>query len=67
MARQTQLVGAFRATQNLNGQQILLVDDVLTTGATLAQAARTLKLAGAKTVYAAVFAQKLANLQAKVG
>lgn len=38
---------------------ILLIDDVLTTGATLQEAAVTLKTAGAKTINAAVFAQKL--------
>ncbi len=57
--RRTQLTGAFRFTKALTDQRILLVDDVVTTGATLEEAARTLKLAGAKTVDAVVFAQKL--------
>ncbi|MGH7195925.1 MAG: ComF family protein [Candidatus Saccharimonadales bacterium] len=39
------------------GSHIILVDDVLTTGATIEAASRTLKSAGAKTVDAAVFAQ----------
>lgn len=39
--------------------EILLIDDVTTTGATLQSAAKTLKSAGAKTIYAAVFAQPL--------
>ena len=38
---------------------ILLIDDVLTTGATLETAAKVLKLAGAKSINAAVFAQSL--------
>lgn len=38
---------------------ILLVDDVLTTGATLETAARVLKAAGASTVRAITFAQKV--------
>lgn len=38
--------------------QILLIDDILTTGATVESAARVLKKAGAKVVNAAVFAQR---------
>lgn len=58
--RISQLVGAFypKNTSLISGQRILLVDDVVTTGATLEEAARALKRAGAKTVDAIVFAQK---------
>lgn len=38
---------------------VLLLDDVMTTGASLAAAAETLKASGAKRVYAIVFAQKV--------
>lgn len=41
------------------GKTILLLDDVTTTGASLAAAAKTLKAAGAKRVYAIVYAQKV--------
>jgi predicted amidophosphoribosyltransferase len=54
-----QLEHAF-AAQNLNivrDAHILLIDDVLTTGATVEAAAGVLKAAGAKTIDVAVFAQ----------
>jgi ComF family protein len=58
--RLEQLKGAFRPTKEflIKGADILLVDDVLTTGATLEEAARTLKKAGARNVSAVVFARK---------
>lgn len=41
----------------LNGKRVLLVDDVMTTGATLHEAARVLHRAGAATVSALVLAR----------
>ena len=52
-----QLEGAFSAKNSVKGKHILLVDDVLTTGASLESAAKTLKKAGAARVEAAIFAQ----------
>lgn len=43
--------------ESVHGKHIILIDDVLTTGATLAAAAKALKEAGAKRVSAVVFAQ----------
>lgn len=50
--RWTNLQGAFRMKNNfnINNSSILLIDDLLTTGATASAAAQTLKEAGAKRV-----------------
>lgn len=56
--RITQTRGAYRVTHKnaIKGKDVLLIDDVLTTGATLSEIAKVLKKAGAKSVSAAVFA-----------
>lgn len=50
---------AFQCTADVTGQTILLVDDVMTTGSSLDECARTLKLHGAKAVIALVVARAL--------
>ncbi len=57
--RLSQLENAYRVRNSghVRGAHILLIDDVVTTGATLETAAKTLKQAGAKKIEAIVFAQ----------
>lgn len=55
--RRANVAGAFRATRSLEGAKVVLVDDVLTTGATLASAAQALSAAGAADVGAVSFAR----------
>ncbi len=54
--RKTNLRGAFRVKEEIDGKRILLVDDVLTTGSTLEEAARVLKENGAVWVGGVVLA-----------
>jgi ComF family protein len=53
--RETNVRGAFRCIGQLEGKRVLLVDDVLTTGATARECAAVLKAAGAASVWALAF------------
>ena len=55
-ARIANVAGAFEASHDVQGLDILLVDDVITTGATLSAAARALRQRGAREVHALTFA-----------
>ena len=61
--RKANVEGAFelrsRAPALIEGKTLLLVDDVMTTGATLREAALTLKRGGAKAVMGAVVARSI--------
>lgn len=56
--RRANVLGVYRILpgQDLTGQRILLLDDILTTGATAGEAARVLLSAGAKEVHGAAVA-----------
>ena len=57
--RQKNVRGAFACTRRLDGKSVAVVDDVMTTGATLAEVAATLKAAGASRVVNWVVARTL--------
>jgi predicted amidophosphoribosyltransferase len=48
--RRRNVRGAFRAAPAVDGRHVLVIDDVLTTGATAAECARALRAAGARIV-----------------
>ena len=56
-ARRRNVRGAFQANQNLRGKTVVVVDDVMSSGSTLNEIARTLKNAGAATVINLVVAR----------
>jgi ComF family protein len=58
--RRANVRGAFGVTRGarLQGKTVLLVDDVLTTGSTAGEAARSLRQGGATTVHVAVLAHR---------
>ncbi|MCP4933795.1 MAG: ComF family protein [bacterium] len=68
-ARRANVTGAFTLSQKkrnqINGQNILLIDDVLTTGSTVDACTRTLKKAGAARVDVLVLA-RAGNLASKL-
>lgn len=59
--RHTQLAGQVFVGRPLRFRQVILVDDVLTTGASLAASAQALRRAGATCIDAVVFAQAIKN------
>lgn len=61
-ARQKNILNAFDCKMNLSGQHIALIDDVMTTGATLNELAKVLKKQGAGEISNWVIARAWPNL-----
>lgn len=61
--RRSNVRGCFKVQGDVRGKKILLVDDILTTGATLDEAAKTLKQVGATSVYALTLCGSLENFK----
>jgi ComF family protein len=55
--RRANLRGAFKVVGNVAGREVLLIDDILTTGATARECARVLRRAGARKVWVATLAR----------
>lgn len=55
--RKTNLKGAFKVAKDVDGKNVLLVDDIVTTGATLKENVKVLYKAGARRVTALTFAK----------
>jgi ComF family protein len=58
-ARQLNLVGSLAARHPLGGRKFVLVDDVVTTGATLVEAARAIRAGGGEVLFAVALANTI--------
>jgi ComF family protein len=66
VARRKNLQGCFATCADVRHKHIIIVDDIFTTGATMKEAAATLKKAGAATVTGLAFAVVRDNLDLRV-
>ena len=60
------MAGAFAIAGNVMGKEILLIDDILTTGATARECARVLKRGGATKVWVATVARACGSDEAEL-
>ncbi|MDD3296777.1 MAG: phosphoribosyltransferase family protein [Candidatus Omnitrophica bacterium] len=60
--RQKNVEGVFKVKKEVHNKKIILVDDILTTGATASSCSRELKAKGAKTVTAVTVAKTIWQL-----
>ena len=63
MERFSNMRGVYAANPRAQGKRVILLDDVLTTGATLLECARALRAGGADVVGSAVLAYTPKNFQ----
>jgi predicted amidophosphoribosyltransferase len=61
-ARAENLIGAMKASVALSGKRVLLVDDIVTTGSSLVEAARAASVAGAEVVGFATLAETILKI-----
>ncbi|MFM1926671.1 MAG: hypothetical protein RLZ06_247 [Actinomycetota bacterium] len=62
VARAENLVGAMKASIALSGKRVLLVDDIVTTGSSLIEAARAASVVGAEVVGFATLAETILKI-----
>ena len=64
-ARRANVLGAYACVEPelVEGKRVLLIDDVITTGSTISECARTLRTAGAADVVCATLARAAADWQ----
>ena len=63
MQRYSNMKGVYRARDSARGKKVILIDDVMTTGATLLECARALRAGGAEVLGCAVLAYTPKNFQ----
>ena len=56
-ARRRNIRGAFYCTKTISEQNVILFDDIFTTGATIKECAKILKMNGAKNILVLVLAK----------
>lgn len=59
--RQSNLVNTFAAARDISGQRVILVDDIMTSGATIREAVRAIRSRGGEVIGAAVIARVRPN------
>ena len=64
--RSSNLVGSMVASASVSGRRVILIDDVVTTGATLIEAARAIAEAGGEVVGFLTFSETILKTHAKI-